>query len=474
MSAFRFADRRIHLAGLLTMLTLLAMSMVFWRERTWLLDVAFQTFLMVKDQTVQVMVYRFGAATVQSLPLLGIQLGAPLAWVSWLYSVSFHLHFLGFFCLCAYGFKRQDVALGIALLYTAMTYDGFYWQTSELQQGLGFLLVSWAALLRFPQPQKAWHWLAWAITVVALAFYHPLVFMPFYLMLIWLWFKPSAGVPRLTLGTLAAMMLVVLVIKQIWFQNWYDAQKTAQFAAHFNADFPHFFTYPAYGRFLLNAVQVWWGYLILLLGSSAWLGYRQRWFGLGILWLASCGFLVLTAIGDPETPHRFYAEVNYYPLLAFVLVPVILNLGFLKQDEETSWKAMPTKKSQVIGYALPAIVFFLLARLLLIGFHATEYTHRVDYLRALTAQADRPKTVVDPSSLNQEILLMDWGLPYETLLQSATETTVPVTILSLTESQRRDKAEVLQSDTLFVTPWTTFPLQQVNDNVYWELPKTTY
>ena len=60
---------------------------------------AFQTFLMVKDETVQVMVYRFGAATVQSLPLLGIKLGVPLAVVSWLYSMSFHLHFLGYVIL---------------------------------------------------------------------------------------------------------------------------------------------------------------------------------------------------------------------------------------------------------------------------------------------------------------------------------------------------------------------------------------
>ncbi|MEL6273619.1 MAG: hypothetical protein AAFU03_00760 [Bacteroidota bacterium] len=461
MAAFQFKQRSLPRLGLFTMLVLLLFSMLFWRERAWLLDVAFQTFLMIKDGTVWVMVYRFGAATVQSLPLLAIKLGAPLAWVSWLYSVSFHLHFLLFFCIANYWFKREDVGLGIVLLYTAMTYDGFYWQTSELQQGLGFLLVTWAALLYSPTPQRRWwYWPAWAIAIIALAFYHPLVFMPFYFMLIWLWFRPKTGIPRWTLGILGSLMMLVLVIKQVWFQNWYDLQKTSQFKSQLIADFPNYFNYPAYGKFFTNALQYWWGYSLLFIIICYLLLRKRQYLGVSFLLITLLGFLALTAIGDHETPFRFYAEVNYYPLLAFVLVPIIIQ-------------GMPMLQ-KAPQYKFYLVATFFAARLLLIFLHGQEYTKRIDYIRQLTTttKQEQQRLTVPNSQLDQIVLLMDWGLPYETLLQSATESNRPITLLPI--SSNDFKVAELEADSLFVTPWDEFPLDEVNANPYWHFPSEAY
>jgi len=462
MATFRFKQRTIPFIGLGTMLVLLLFSMLFWRERAWFLDVAFQTFLMIKDGTVWVMVYRFGAATVQSLPLLAIKIGAPLEWVSWLYSVSFHLHFLLFFCLASFWFKREDVGLGVVLLYTAMTYDGFYGQTSELQQGLGFLLVTWAALLRSPSSGgRWWFWPIWVLAIIALAFYHPLIFMPFYFMLVWLWFRPSAGIPRKTLGLLGGIMLLVLIIKQIWFQNWYDLQKTEQLKSQLLADFPNYFSYPAYAEFFANALQYWWGYSLIFILIVFLLLRRRQFWGLSFLVSASLGFLVLTAIGDHETPYRFYAEVNYYPLLAFLLVPAILQ-GI----------PMLRKAPRFVTYL---VLTFFIARLLLIALNSTTYRQRVNYLRELTTKGGKEqqqRLTIANHQLDQTTLLMDWGLPYETLLQSATENNRPITLLPLPSEDF--KVAELEADSLFVTPWDEFSLEKVNANPYWNLPKEGY
>lgn len=474
---FAFSSPWFYRIGLGVMLFLLVLAAILWRERTWMLDIAFQTFLMIKDGTTQVMVFRFGAATIQSLPLLGIKLALPLATVSWLYSISFHLHFLAFFLLSGTVFKRQDIALGIAFLYTAFTFDGFYWQTSELQQGLGFLLLSWAALLRFPILNKWWQYPIWAATIIALAFYHPLVFMPFYFMLFWLWWKPAfkkAG--RKTLLFLGAVMFAVLVVKQIWFQNWYDAQKTQQFTRHLTEDFPNYFSYPAYSLFLKDLITHWWGYgLLLLLVSGVLVKTRQLW-GLAFLWSTTLGFLLLSAIGDPLAEHRFYVEVNYYPLLAFVLVPLVIEIfPHWQKFKATSLTTILTKQSsngRKTTVALLFLIIFFIARLSLITWNSQNYTARVDYLRELSAQAQQQRQVVNPTELNQELLRMDWGLPYETLIQSATETNRPVTLLSL--ENIATKQTELNTDSLFVTPWAAFPLDQVNERGYWTLPATPY
>ena len=186
--------------------------------------------------------------------------------------------------------------------------------------------------------------------------------------------------------------------------------------------------------------------------------------------------------------------MNYYPLLVFVLVPVILNLGVLRSG--TSWKQCSGKGSRaatqlstvsnsfsspegelefkdkdavnvqalIAQRTFPIIVIFLLSRLLLIGLHSQEYTDRVAYLRELTQASERQKSLIDPATpeksgsrdLKSETLLMDWGLPYETLLQSATEAERPVTLLSLNEYQLEEKAELLKTDSLFVKPWHNF------------------
>lgn len=459
---FQFHSPWLYRVGLVVMVALLIMAAFFWQERAWLLDVAFQTFLMIKDGTVQVMVYRFGAATVQSLPLLGIKLGLPLNSISWLYSVSFHLHFLAFFLGAGWWLKRQDVALAIAVLYTAMTYDGFYWQTSELQQGLGFLLFTWALLLRQSKIEKWWQYIIWGLIIIALAFYHPLVFMPFYLMLLWLWFKPSAGVSRPSLLLLGLAMFAVLVVKQIWFQNWYDAQKTANFMANLEGDFPNYLNYPAFPQFFADCLSKWWGYPILLLLVSANMLYKKRWPALTILWLASAGFLLLNAIGDPAAAHRFYVEVNLYPLLAFVLVPLIIDIFPHLQKRTPSW-------------LLPLVILFFGSRLLAIGLHSQPYSDRVNYIRQLTDEYQNrsgQKFLVAPDQLDQKTLLMDWGLCYESLIISSSEYEKSISLLPLTD--KKAKAQELQNDSLFVTPWTNFPLLDVNERGYWQIANAPY
>ncbi|MCB0637580.1 MAG: hypothetical protein KDC54_13215, partial [Lewinella sp.] len=171
--------RRYSWLSLGVLLALAVLAAVFWRERAWLLDVAYQTVLMLQDGTVQVQVYRFGAAVVQALPLLGMKLGLPLAVISFLYSVAFPLVFLLFWWLTVRVLRQSALGLALALLYTGMVYDGFYWCTSELQQGLGFLLVCWAFILRYPRLDRPWQWVVLVAALVALVFYHPLVFIPF-------------------------------------------------------------------------------------------------------------------------------------------------------------------------------------------------------------------------------------------------------------------------------------------------------
>ena len=177
---YRFTNPSFRILGYLVMGCLLLFSVLFYRERAWLLDVAYQTFLMINEGTVQVMVYRFGAAIVQSLPLLGIKLGAPLWMISLLYSVSFTLFFLLIYHLIVKSCKNDHLGLVLVLVFTLLVHDSFYWTTSEQIQGLAVLLLFYAYLLKDADANGFLHWFLLTVGIIALAYYHPLIFIPFY------------------------------------------------------------------------------------------------------------------------------------------------------------------------------------------------------------------------------------------------------------------------------------------------------
>ena len=103
--------------------------------------------------------------------------------------------------------------------------------------------------------------------LVALAFYHPLVPIPFFFGWLYLGWTDR----RLRHGrflAVAALMLAVLFVKSQYYDNWYDAAKMATFRENLAAHFPNYFTFPAYGRILDWTWRYWWGWPLLLLLSA--------------------------------------------------------------------------------------------------------------------------------------------------------------------------------------------------------------
>lgn len=438
------------------MLVLILLSGIFWQERAWFLDVAYQTVLMIKDGTVQVQVYRFGAAVVQALPLLAIKLGLPLVWVSALYSLSFTLIYLLFFVVIVVVLRQWKLGVALAILYTAMVYDGFYWCTSELQQGLGFLLVVWAFILRFPQLNKPGHWLFLVPAVIALVFYHPLVFIPFFFCWVYLGWV-NRELRHLPYLGLLGWMLLVLWGKSHWFGNWYDTAKMETFRTNLANFYPNYLDLPAYGKFLENALLYWWGFLLLLLIVVVWQLSRKKWLDVLMVLGATLLFLVLNAIGSPDPAYRFYSEVNYYPLIFFVAIPFCYTI-------------LP--KWYTYRWCLPALALFFGIRLLIIGLHHQPYSERLNWMEQTitTAQDDfqTDRFIRAEHTVPLDTLIMAWGTPFESLLISAATSPEKATTYFITPDPARFPDSLQQRSDVFLMEFFNIPLDEIN-GPYFEL-----
>lgn len=389
------------------LLILLLLAAVFYQERTLFIDIAFQTFLMITEGTLQVQVYRFGSALVQLLPLLAIQLRLPLDAVLMAYSLSFPLLYLLCYWLIVRVLRNDYLGLVLVLLFTLFYLDGFYWATSELQQALAFLLVVWAFVWRYPALDQWWHWLLLPAALLTLAFYHPLTFIPFFFLWAFSGLR-EAAFRHWRYLLLAAVMVLALLAKSKWGANWYDAAKMKSFQANFEAYWPHLHTMPSHRKFLLYCVHHWPGIPLALLAVTGVYLWQRQWLRLLLVWGTCAAFLLLSHIGSPDLTYRFYAEVNYMPLAIFLGVPLVFDV-------------LPRLRRRTLFVLLIA---FLCLRLGSIALHHAPYTARLAWLseRLDGLSAEHPganRFVATDSPALTDTLLMTWGSPYETLLLSA-------------------------------------------------------
>lgn len=465
-TTFRYHNSAFRRAGYLAMFALLVLAIIFYEERAYLLDIAFQTFLMINDGTLQVMVNRFGSGIVQMLPLLAIRAEAPIWVVSLLYSVSFPLLYLLFYTIIVRVFKNDYLGWTLVFLFTLIVHDAFYWATSEQQQGLAALLVYFSFLLRYPHLQAWWMLAIGLLGTVVLAYYHPLIFIPFYFL--WGFFALHQPTRRTNwrYWLLAAFMLAVLAFKSYYSANWYDTSKTSDFTRHLREYFPRYWELPSNRKFLHNCLQYWYLFPAFLIVNTVYYLWQRHWLKLGWL-LAFCfGHLLLLHISSPNATYRFYVEVNYMVLSIYVMVPFLFDLA----------PRIPAR------WRLGLFVGIAVWRLATIAAHHQPYEVRVTWIRTqLEHTGPSGKAYLPTADAPMDLLLMDWALPYESLVISAADANVqrsfrttlpPARTLFLHPDPAQFQAD-LQRDSTLVTSFKVYDYTQLNMK-YFPLPPGPY
>ena len=139
----RFIEKQTSLIGNITFLALAIMAIVFWQERTIMLDAAFQSFEVINKGKLAIQAQRFGPAFVQMFPLLTAKMGLPLKWILMSYSLSFVIFHYLLFLICNYVFRVKQMALSIVLftmLMTVHTFFGFKMKSYKAFQWFLFIL----------------------------------------------------------------------------------------------------------------------------------------------------------------------------------------------------------------------------------------------------------------------------------------------------------------------------------------------
>ncbi len=432
--------------GYLTWAVLLALSLLFYRERAFFMDAGFQLFNLINEGKIQVYHYRFVTAVPQVVPFLLMKMGAPLWALGMGFSAAYILFYFSVWVALVRWLRQEVLGWVLLSLLLLMTFDGFYHIQSEFNLGLALLLLAFGVVLRNARLDAIWQWALLMPLAATVGFSHKLSII----FVVFLWVFMFLNIKELRhwrYGLLLGVFLLVTAFKSVFFTNWYEAAKQEEFAVNLGMYWYKLWAIPANLVFAERCLHYY--YLLPLLLAIVTLFYlkRRQWLKLGLVWSFSLGYLLLYNIADPQSQYRFYAEVSLLPLSIFVAVPFFIDVLPGARLQATAFRKFVT-----FGKLWPATLLAILAlRLATIAWNHSTVAGQFAWIKK---QVNRPgnRFLLPENQAPLDTVLMTWGVPFTAMHLSALESPDSAkTLLILPDFQWFEKE--MDRDDVFFSPF---------------------
>lgn len=425
------------------LLVLSVLALVLWKQRVIMLDASFQVFSVIASEKYAFMFERYGAVLCQTLPLLLTKAGASLSSVLVSYSLAFTLYPILLFVLLLW-LRQVRFAWLIGLYFCMLMSHTFFWIQSEFIQATVLCLFI-MGLVGKAYKGSCMVLLLVPMALLLLAIYtHPLAIAVLSFGFAYLLVDAFAKKQRAGFKYIGFLLLSMALFygKNIYFQAAsYDQEAMGMLSRIPEAVFD------IYALLELHDIQakflsIYFPFTFSFLLTVLFLLYYRKWLKALMVLVAVPAWLVIVVGIWPEGADDFHFESFLLLLGIFVAFPLAFDL-------------LPRWPVRYAGAFL-----VVLAVLKLIGIFQVKpiYTQRLAYVQEITrfVQAkEKQRFVVDAHTLDDDKILQSWGLPYETLLLSATEQPdAPRTILTYYGTVPSFVAEH-QSNAIF-THWGPF------------------
>ena len=405
----RFIEKQTSLIGNITFLVLAIMAIVFWRERTIMLDASFQSFDVINKGKLAIQVQRFGAAFVQMFPLLTSKLGLPLKAILISYSLSFIIFHYLMFLICNYILKIKEMALSIVLFTILMTVHTFFWVQNEVIQGISVVFVYFALLINRERSQKIrWFDFPLALLIlIAAVYFHPLnVFAFVFCILFFLISSDNIINLQKIIFSVASWIAIVVAKVYITKVSTYDVGSMQRFTTNISKPIAELKHGEAINLFLSHCFDDFVILILLALSIAIYYTTTKEYRKLVLFSLLTISYILLVLVSFYDSKFWFYLESQFLPLSVIFILPLVFDIIPSFKKERT---------------ALITISALIVYKLFYISYSSQIYTQRLNYLNELliyTYRFDSTKFMVDNDDIQQNKLLMHWGCAYETLYLS--------------------------------------------------------
>ncbi|MBS1783092.1 MAG: hypothetical protein JSS78_08495 [Bacteroidetes bacterium] len=442
-------NRKAYYFGFLAFAALLAMSIVYYKERTMFSDMAFYLFQIVKNGNFIFFHGRFIAAFTEIFPLLAVKASYPLWVVALSYSVGVIIFNWVAYIMCGSLFKRYDFALLILFLNLLFVTDVFYWMISELLLGLTLLVVFFALLYKPKFNQLGLRSiLASLFFIPVLVWAHPMILIAFSFTVLFFLLSKQQPIAKQTLYMALVVYVLASVVKRLFFTDEYD-QGAYGGLKNFISLFPNYFTQFSQKNFVKNWIHKYYWIPVLGLANVV-LYFRQKaWWKLILFGCYAIGFIMLINISFPTnaTPDVYWENL-YSPLAIIIGIPFVFDV-------------MPAIQSKILnGIIVAAIIISGIIRINSYQF----YKERLVWLRTFLQEHRKEKLLLDKSQVPTKMLVLLWGSSYEFWLLSTIENGQTASLIITNDANALEWGTHKGNE--WLSNWGAFPYKELPSNYF--------
>ncbi len=371
--------------GLLVLILYGLLCCYFYLERTTFLDNPFSVYKLIQEKALHVSANRWPAAIIKILPLLAIKAQLSLKTILLCFSFSYFLFHLSFFLLIRYRLKDKIYSwLLIATLLLPVAHS-FYWNNSELILGLS-MLCYWLALLR------AERYLGSIVVGLVMAWLHPLLILLVVYSIVLLLIENKK--PRKLLVLNGGAYISMHLIKEVFFPNYYDSNKTVLFKKKLSS-----YSLSDGTLFELISDNHHLPLVIGILLTLVFCFYKRKIIQAFLLAGFCLCYLFINDLGSDNTFYVFYHETNF--LILFFAAAFTFCITKL-------WDKLPFFK---VLFALCLLLSF--ARIM---YTSEFYKQRIAKYTIAAIENDR--AILSYGKETRQWLVQDWASAFESLIIS--------------------------------------------------------
>lgn len=404
---------RIQQLGIAVLCVLALLASILYIERGTFMDVAFQTFELIRTQSLAPQVYRFGSGMTQIFPLLAIWCKAPLAVVVFMYSIGVIIYQSILFYYIAFVRKKEAIALMYIIYLCLATTHTFFWIQSEFSQSIPFSFACLAflhgrSLSTFTIP-SALLGIALLITGV---FFHPLQ-APLFIVFFFLLYFSESNKDTMVVATL--IVLLVWGIKHVFFANWYDNMA----AERLTMATPFSFTQGMHNMLFNNSVY-YLALVFLFVGAILFSLIKKQWLYAVFLPLFSIGYFLFIHWTHPD------AELFYLENLMLAIPAVVAFV----------WVSIVFTKNNFSGWHFNITWFIVLIFVLRILHVSSYYKTRIHTYTQLIEQYKHQKMMLPAAALPKPYLLFAWPSAYEVWMHSTLQRGITASLVFIEDTSK--------------------------------------
>ena len=452
--------KRLAKVALAAMGALFVLGVLFYKERVLFSDAAFYIFHIINSSRLVIPgpgSNRYGAFIVEMLPYLARKMHSSVGTIVFLYGISFNLfYFIAAFFVFRY--KQYALCIIMALYYFLFVSESYIW-VSETFDGAAWMFLFFAAILRFGE--KRTNVLLFIVPFLVFSFLavfsHFVVIIPMTFLWVYLIIERKHWPFSRNISVLlSCIFMFVISLKFIDTHSAYDSDHLRGITHFSLKDILTTFRTPVVKIFFRRCVSNYWLGTLAFVISVVTLVRKKEFVLAAWTFLSVVGYIILMGLTYADLDQStllFHIECEWSYLAIIVATPFVSSF-------------LPGLRLRVAAWSL-------------VGIFAIRLAYMISFLPLFSARNDFKEQVLgqmrkkgikklaligDPKLLATTVL--DWGLPYETILVSAGNGDNPqLTFLFVNPDDKR-KIEELTTKSGFYDAWYMAPCASLNNDYF--------